>query len=211
MGVTKTTLDFANEWLKPEYKSVCEFGDQQFMYCFPYTEMSHCSLYYRNKKLKYVSIDMNEQGGALPFDFNKSITEQGLTEKFDFLTNFGTLEHINDFYMGFKNMHDLCNVGGRMLHCIPALHYWKEANGAWHGSWRGTIKFFSKLGKIQGYNVLRNYEDINDFTLLDGRSFRSPLQIFVVYEKINNNEFISKEIFEECGPIQIGPLENHWT
>lgn len=211
MGVTKTTLDFVNQWLKLEYKSVCEFGDQQFMYCFPYAEMSHCSVYYRSKKLKYVSIDTNEQGGALGLDLNKSIVEQGLTDKFDFLTDFGTLEHINDFYMGFKNMHDICDINGRMLHCLPALNYWLEANGAWHGTWRGTLKFFTKLGKAQGYSILRNVEDSTEFFLLDGRSLKLPPQIFVVFEKNIDNEFMSREVFEECGPIQVGPLEDSYN
>jgi hypothetical protein len=211
MGVTKTTLDFVNQWLKPEYKSVCEFGDQQFMYCFPQVESSYCSTYYKSKKLKYASIDMNEQGGALGLDLNKPIIEQGLSDKFDFLTDFGTLEHVNDFYMGFKNMHDLCNKHGTMLHILPANNYWLEANGAWHGTWRGTLKFFRKLGKAQGYNILRNVEDPSEFSLLDGRSLRLPPQIFVAFEKIIDNEFISREIFEECEPLQVGPLEDSYN
>jgi len=57
MGATRQSLDFLHTWLKPEYNSICELGDQQFMLCFPFAENSYTSLYWKNKGWRYVSID----------------------------------------------------------------------------------------------------------------------------------------------------------
>src|SRR5262249_24195919 len=48
------------------------------------------------------------------------VSTYGFTRTFDLVTNLGTLEHCFDQASGFRNMHNLTNVGGYMLHCLPS-------------------------------------------------------------------------------------------
>jgi hypothetical protein len=65
MGVTRQSLDFLQKWLKPEYTSICELGDQQFMSCFPFQEFSYTRQHWILNGWRYVSIDINGYGESL--------------------------------------------------------------------------------------------------------------------------------------------------
>jgi len=193
MGVTRQSLDFLEGWLKPEYNSICELGDQQFMLCFPFQELSYTRTYWKNKGWRYVSIDINGYGESLMLNMNEDIN---IEEQFDVITDFGTSEHIADFFMAFKNTDKLCKVGGRMIHILPADNHWPN-----HGSWRARRPFFIKLGLAQEYIIHDVHEDP---TKIGGKDSD---QIYVVYEKTKEKEFISREEFDSFGPILKYPIE----
>jgi len=196
MGVTLQTFNYMNRWLKDSHKSICELGDQQFSCCPPFQELSYTRDYFKNKGIKYVSIDLNGYGESLMLDLNKDIDHD---EKYDFVTDFGTLEHVENFYMGLKNMDKLCNVNGIMIHIIPALTQWPG-----HGSWRAPLKFFIKLGKIQEYKIL----DLHTEPTAISPGHPSD-QVYLVYKKILEKKFIDEETFNSFGPILAYPTEKY--
>ena len=194
MGVTLQTFMFQNKWLKPEVKSICEFGDQQFSCCPPFVELSWTRSYFKNKKMRYDSIDTNGYGDSLMLDLNiDEEVDKHLIENnpYDFVTDYGTLEHVEDYYMGYKNMDKLCKVGGIMIHVLPAVGHWPD-----HGSWRADHKFFFKLGKKQKYEVLNVH--IEPTAISPGHPSD---QIYVVYRKTHNDTFVNRETFDTYGAI----------
>jgi hypothetical protein len=72
----------------------------------------------------YLAIDLNTKLDAVAFDLNKSLRrDYNFTRTFDLVTNNGTGEHIFDQRAVFENMHDLCAVGGIMLHILPTQRW----------------------------------------------------------------------------------------
>ena len=194
MGVTSQTFEYFHKWFRKEqHRSVCELGDQQFMLCFPYKEYSYTRSYFNNNRIEYDSIDLNGLGESLQLDLNTDIE---IKRQYDFITDFGTLEHVSDYYMGFKNTDRLCKVGGIMMHILPALNHWPD-----HGSWRGKRAFYIKLGKAQNYEIKDVHEEPTKIGGIDSD------QIYIVYEKTEEREFISRETFDSFGPIRINDPE----
>jgi len=196
MGVTLQTFMYMNRWFNNTHKSVCELGDQQFSCCPPFQELSYCRTYYKNKGLKYTSIDLNGYGESLMLDLNEDINHE---DQYDFVTDFGTLEHVEDFYMGFKNMDKLCKADGLMIHIIPAIDHWPE-----HGSWRAPLRFFIKLGKEQEYKILDLH--IESTNISPGHPSD---QVYVVYKKLLEKKFVDRETFNSFGPVLQYPTEKY--
>lgn len=83
---------------------------------------------------KVVSIDRNGRDGALPFDLSQPLPAS-LHGTADIVTDFGTLEHVDNAdlaspqWRAFANVHMLCRVGGLIVHALPAP-------GVRHGVWQ---------------------------------------------------------------------------
>jgi len=197
MGVTAQTFNYMNRWLKDSHKSICELGDQQFSCCPPFPELSYTKTYFKNKGLEYDSIDLNGYGQSLMLDLNEDIDHN---KQYDFVTDFGTMEHIEDFYMGWKNMDKLCKISGIMIHVIPALNRWDN-----HGSWRAPMKFFIKLGKAQKYKIW----DLHTESTAISPGHPPNDQVYLVYEKTKEMEFIDRETFDSFGPVLAYPIEKY--
>jgi hypothetical protein len=72
----------------------------------------------------YTAIDVNQKYGSVPMDLNKDLRrDYGFTKTYDLVTNNGTGEHLFNQYAVFKNVHDLTNVGGVMLHIMPCVNW----------------------------------------------------------------------------------------
>jgi hypothetical protein len=127
---------------------VCEFGDQ----CFVDMEDQDlngtaCKFYYDNAGVElYVAIDLSGRNGSVKIDLCKNYD---FISQFDIVTNYGTIEHINDQYHVLKNMHDLCVIGGIMLHTLPAVGHWPK-----HGRYYYTPPFAYELAKLAKYSAL---------------------------------------------------------
>ena len=68
----------------------------------------------------YLAIDVNTDMDAVALDLNMDLEKHyGFKEKFDLVTNNGTGEHVFNQYMVFKNVHNLCQVKGFMIHVLP--------------------------------------------------------------------------------------------
>jgi hypothetical protein len=71
---------------------------------------------------RWVTLDSHSRQGSLVMDFNRNLArDYQYTEQFDFVENSGTSEHVFDQRAVFENIHNLCKVGGVMLHRCPMM------------------------------------------------------------------------------------------
>lgn len=185
MGITAQSLRLIEPFTH-EFKTMCELGSQQMYYCdgVPFGTYAKDIL---SRDWEHVSIDLDGKGGSLILDLNKDID----IGKFDVVTNFGTLEHVEDLYMGFKNMHNLCRLHGVMIHVFPSKGHWMNPL---HGNWRVEKSLFQNLG----YQVLMITEEKTFYGGDDS------YQIYTVLAKVNDVGFMIREEFEKLGIIKIG-------
>ena len=195
MGVTTQSLQFMYRWLNDNHKSIAEFGDQQFLSCPPFPEKQYTRKHWINKGKEYDSFDINGFGDSILINLNEL---NPVDKQYDFLTDFGTFEHVNNFYLALHNMHNYCKVGGMMIHVLPALNHWPD-----HGTWRAQRPFWIKLGKANGYKIRDVHEEK---TWIGGHDSD---QIYIVYEKISNTSFVSKEEFDTFGLIKAYEFEDY--
>jgi hypothetical protein len=97
---------------------------------------------------RYVAIDVNERFGSLRMDLNKDLAAAyDYTERFSLVTNNGTGEHVFNQYMVFKNVHELCERGGLMLHCVPFIN-WVN-----HGFYSFHPNLYVDVAAANGYEI----------------------------------------------------------
>ncbi len=99
----------------------------------------------------YVSIDVNEEGGARFVDLNYWPNEAAALGKFDVVTNFGTTEHVANQASAFATVHHLLSPGGVAIHHVPMVHYLN------HALVNLTPRFLSSLATLNDYTVMSTY------------------------------------------------------
>ena len=68
----------------------------------------------------YNSIDADGTNESLVFDLNQKIKEKyNFDKQYDFVTNFGTSEHVFNQQAFFENVHNLTKKDGLMFHILP--------------------------------------------------------------------------------------------
>lgn len=97
---------------------------------------------------EYSSIDVDGSPGAIPLDLNFAATPGYMHGKATLVANCGTTEHIANQLNAFKVIHELTEVGGVMLHNVPAQGYLT------HGLINYNPKFFWSLSAANGYKWL---------------------------------------------------------
>ena len=124
--------------------SVCELGNQRFTAGGDFTSTEE---FYHSLGYGYTALDVNTNMGARVVDLNKLIRGRhfDLVDKFDLVTNNGTGEHIFNQDAVFENCHDLCKVGGVMLHILP-MTPWIN-----HGFYNYNPILFRDLAEANGY------------------------------------------------------------
>lgn len=108
----------------PDTWSVVELGNQTYRgrNAVPNTKDIETTkqFYERHGFGRYLAIDVNTRMDAVVMDLNVDLeANYGFRETFDLVTNNGTGEHIFDQRAVFTNIHNLCKVGGLMLHVMP--------------------------------------------------------------------------------------------
>lgn len=98
-----------------------------------------------SKGYQHVSIDINGQDGALPFDLREPVqphlVDLGLPSHYDLLTNSGVIEHVDiNQEAAWRNAFDLVKVGGVQVHVTPSAGYWLN-----HGLYHPTMEFFEVM------------------------------------------------------------------
>jgi len=131
---------------------VCECGDQRvriFRASMKFFQTTRTI--YEFFGAFYICIDLNGKHGALVLDLGKPLLpefDETLLGSFNLVTNFGTIEHVKEGQMqAFANVHDLCTVGGIMVHCVPHVSFV-------HGDWQYTTEWFEHLVAAQGYGIV---------------------------------------------------------
>ena len=92
------------------------------------------------------SIDNSDyEGATIVFDLNKKIKDNTI-EKYDTIIDCGTLEHIYHITNALYNVSKLCNIGGQIIHVLPANNF------CGHGFWQLSPElFFSLYSEKNGY------------------------------------------------------------
>ncbi len=85
------------------------------------------------------SIDNSHYEGAkIIFDYNQPVPKE-LHQQYDAVIDFGCSEHIFNVAQVFKNTADICKIGGRILHILPADNF------CGHGFYQFTPEFFLSI------------------------------------------------------------------
>jgi hypothetical protein len=125
----------------------------------------------------HVSIDITGFDNSLPYDLNSPTIP--IDSKFDIVTNFGTTEHIEpNQYEPFLHIHNLCNMGGLMIHEVPVV-----------GHWNGHCKFYYDENFFQYLSKINNYEIIE----MDRINYPGPGDLLFVVMRKNSNIFVSNK------------------
>lgn len=140
---------------------------------------------------RYVAIDATGAAGALVFDLNKVVSEAyGYAESFDLVTNLGTSEHVFNQHAVFANAHELCRVGGIMIHCLPAQGLVN------HGFYNYHPRFVADLAAANGYEMLsvgftRDFKPrLFEYTLENFRAHDDgDLMVYSVLRKVSDQPF----------------------
>lgn len=110
--------------------------------------------YFEAKGFKHVSIDWNGKYGALVRDLRTPIWPEFGENAWDYVTNFGTTEHVDDQAGVWENIHMLAKVGGVYVGHTP---YHDGKSWWWHGDYYPTEGFFQSFASLNGWEVERLY------------------------------------------------------
>jgi len=193
MGLGKEHLEYFFEMFELEgYKrfdalKMCELGNQRIgIGGMEYLKSNGMPPYVTGKELfthvgfEHTSIDINGKDGALPIDLTKPILDPDLCLNFDVITNSGTTEHVLDQIECFKNIHNMCKIGGLFIHVVPSIKYktltMRTGIVTAHGRYNYGFNFFRELAISCGYDIL-------DERII-GRS------VSVTMQKISNRPFV---------------------
>lgn len=170
MGIGIEVNDFEKESLSSvglTWASICmvELGNQKIKFL---KRRISAKKYYQDLGIKeHVSIDLNKKNGSIIVDLDKPVPAH-LLDRFNVVTNYGTLEHVNNQYQAFKNIHNMCEVGGVMLHSLPPPGHWIG-----HGRYYYPEPFFYELANQSGYNLISTIRRI----ARDGRELHDMLLV----------------------------------
>lgn len=137
--------------------------------------------YYSRMGFIHTSVDQNGKDGALQLDLSKP---QELDEH-DFVTDFGTTEHVENLYQCLKNVFNGCKVGGLMLHKNP-----KTGNFKGHGYHYFTTDFWKEYAYLCKLEVLEIYEHPIYHNTTDG------WECIALLRKIEESKYPTKNQFE---------------
>lgn len=133
-------------------------------------------------KVNITSIDWHGNNRALKLDLSKPIKEKFQA---DILSDFGTIEHVEDLYNALLNAHNFTKDGGIMIHVNP-----KTGTYPGHGCHWFTQEFWTELASACGYELLEVFEK-------RPYSEENPdIEVYSVLKKTKDSEFIDREGFE---------------
>jgi len=141
--------------------------------------------YYKGFGQDVVSIDITACNGSLEHDLRKPLP---VLASFDFISQHGTLEHVESregFYLAFKHLHEVLEMGGIIVHENP-----KTGNWPGHGNHYLTQDFYIQLAKLMDYDIVAIGENCAMGNCNDGYN------IYAVLRK-RKEEFISMEEFNK--------------
>src|SRR5262249_16111951 len=203
MGVTQTVFSWSDKIVTGRFQSlsmlrVCEFGEQCCVDMDdPDLNGTACRYYYENAGVDlYLAFDLSGRNGSFKIDLCKN---HDFMPQFDIVTNYGTIEHDNDQYHAFKNMHDLSVKGGLVLHAFPAVGHWPN-----HGRYYYSLSFVSELGKGAKYQVTNI---VQAPCYRQGQeSDRANCDLILAALQKQRDEFISTDLFQTLPIVDSGDL-----
>ena len=196
MGITTVGMNQLEQMLqqnglKFDGLKMAELGNQ-FLYLDPPSQYPHLYVakgYFESKGVKHTSFDINGKDGVIPCDLSNPLEDQ-LSDKsilgsFDVVTDFGTGEHVPDFYGCMRNIYNLCKPGGLVLRINPLTNNWPG-----HGYHYMTIDITNQLAKVCGYAVQYLVTQPTLGNSVDG------WQVFTNLKKLSDKPFPSLADFD---------------
>lgn len=141
--------------------------------------------YYKGLGQDVVSIDITACQGSIEHDLREPLD----MEPFDFISQHGTLEHVETrkgFYLAHKHLHDVLKFDGIIIHENPKTGNWEG-----HGNHYLTQHFYIQLAKMMDYDIQAIGEHPAMGNAIDGWN------IYCVIQKTNEAPFISEEEFNK--------------
>lgn len=173
----------------------CELGDQTDNNYNPE------KLVLEAKGVTHTSLDLNGRHGSLPVNLDNPIPDN-MRNSFNVVTDYGTLEHVNNQFQAFKNVHDMCKEEGIMIHILPLTGCWPD-----HGRYYYSLDFFKKLIELSKYQLI-------NVQLLDKFEYSSPrIMVAATFKKNKESKFVTKEEFDNLDLKDSEDLKNtgHYT
>jgi hypothetical protein len=133
-----------------------------------------------------VVMDINGRNKALPINLGIPIEDDDLLGSFDLIVAFAFAEHIEDQYELFKNIHNLCSIGGMVILNGPAVGFYSG-----HGTWKYDFWFFRNMLKSSNYKIL----DIRMMPLVYYGISRKFYVIYTSYSKTESSVFVDRGSF----------------
>ena len=100
----------------------------------------------------HYSVDLNGEGGSMVEDLATAIDWRNIPRP-DFITDFGTSEHIFDLWQCLKNVHDMAGVGCLIFHVNPAPGYWPD-----HCFHYRTADFYEGFATMTGCEIVNIHQ-----------------------------------------------------
>lgn len=164
MGIGHQTLMTFEEIVPKGYlkncKSVMEMGSQiiddhyqkrarRFLKIKEEKHLSTKDFYLKMGFNEYYAIDADGVNEAFVFDLNYNIKEKyNFDKQYDFVTNFGTSEHVFNQQTFFENTHNLTKKNGLMFHILPFEGQFNHCYFNYHPI------FFYDLAMFNNYEIL---------------------------------------------------------
>lgn len=193
MGYTNETLKRIIPLLEQHrITSVIDLGAQN-NYTIP-LPAPYMKEWYEARDIAYTAIDISGENGSFALDLAYPLEDN--LGQFDLLVDAGTSEHIgiegkfdpHAIYNCWRTKHELVKAGGYMVNENPKSGHWPG-----HGFNYYTMEFYMRLQVKQGYKMLDIGEHPAMGNITDGMNIHS------VFQKVNDNPFMSFEKFMECG------------
>lgn len=160
MGYTNKSFEIINKILSEnEILSVIELGAQN-NFNQPYLPAPYVSEWYIWSGIDYTAIDLNGENDSKKWDLSNPIKTN---RKYDMVTDFGTSEHVSNYFQCLANMHKLCRVGGIIVHENPKTGNWPK-----HGYNYVDMQFYREFAAITGYDLLHIEEHPACMNTTDG-------------------------------------------
>lgn len=121
-----------------------------------YPDVVPMSDIYRLLGFEYLAIDVNNLHGSMFFDLNTETVPAALKNKFDWVNNEGTLEHVANPLNTLRVIHDFTKPGGYMKHSSPLMG-WPD-----HGLFYATPKLWLTMAGDNKYRIESISSERND-------------------------------------------------
>ncbi len=207
MGYTPALLGFTESAIQQSglpYRGLrmAELGDQLIMHCHDLPPNYPAKRYFANRGILHRSFDLNGEAGAEVVDLGKPVTGD-LVGVFDIVTDIGTLEHVENQYQAWKNVHDMCRVGGLMVHCLAPPGHWLfgATEEKAHGRFYYLEEFPHDLATVCGYGKIR--AAVMPHIPMTGRN----MLCFAV-QKTFDGPFMSSERWRHMPVLDVGDNAN---
>ena len=208
MGITNYNFNRMKKYLPTD--SLCELGDQ-WLFVDGIPHHTFARDVFKDVVSRYESIDYEDRDSvSLVLDLSKDINSQENYDKskYDVVTDFGTMEHVVDYYQGFKNAYNLCKTGGVIITANPKINNWPG-----HGFHTFSVSFFEELAKLTEMEILfiEEYPACGNYT--DGwevcTELRKTKEEFPTREEFNQklSNLYESKIENNSAASQIGLTE----